>query len=126
MQSAPEVGPTSYEAIAHVILNHHLVHQAVPTEAEHEQLENRRVQEGRIFHQATLVLHHLETLLFFFFFLSFIDDASTFSSGSSERTEVIWNPAKQISPVLMTNCPKARTFIILSSASAYLQTDCSV
>ena len=62
----------SYWKRSHVIFNDHLVHQAVSTEAEHEQLENRRVQEDQIFHQATLVLHHLEMVIFFF-----INNAST-------------------------------------------------
>lgn len=94
--------------------SHHLMDQMVPAEAEHEQLEDGGVQEGRIFHQPSLVLHHLERLLFI--------DVSTWRSMNG-RTEVTWNPAKQISPVLMTNCPKARTFMILSSASANLRTN---
>lgn len=47
----------------------------------------------------------------------------SYQTTLSERTEVIWNPAKQINPVLMTNCPKASRFMILSKVSANLWTD---
>lgn len=56
----------------------------------------------------------------YYFFLFFLFLSTTLSR---ERTEVIWNPAKQINPVLMTNCPKASTFMILSKVSANLWTD---
>lgn len=45
----------------------YLVDQSVPAEAEHEQLENGGVEKGGIFHQPTLVLHHLQILFFSFF-----------------------------------------------------------
>lgn len=68
---------SNYNKILKVIRFHlfsYLVDQPVPTEAEHEQLENGRVEKGGIFHQTTLVLHHLQVLfssfLFSFLFLS--------------------------------------------------------
>lgn len=55
----------------------------------------------------------------FFFFFSYQKTKQL----RKNRTEVIWNPAKQINPVLMTNWPKASKFMILSKVSANLWTD---
>ena len=55
----------------------------------------------------------------FFFFFSYQKTKQL----KRNRTEVIWNPAKQINPVLMTNWPKASKFMILSKVSANLWTD---
>lgn len=55
----------------------------------------------------------------FFFFFSYQKTKQL----KRNRTEVIWNPAKQINPVLMTNWPKASRFMILSKVSANLWTD---